>query len=129
MRSPFYGGCSEYFSSELEPGTIQRSTRHEDLQQTSFPSQSFDLIISSEVRGLGECGGLESESEAGDPSKCGCAGAGAGPHTVSVPGASRAVPHIEAWRFTCFHRALFAGEWVGHWKRPPTSKPAAVLKI
>jgi hypothetical protein len=41
--------CSEYISSEVAPGTIVRTTRHEDLQHTSFSNATFDLIISSEV--------------------------------------------------------------------------------
>lgn len=41
--------CSEFISSEILAGTVVRSTLHEDLQHTSFPSSTFDLILSSEV--------------------------------------------------------------------------------
>lgn len=42
--------CSEFVSAELAPGTVARGLRHEDLQRTSFADNTFDLVISSEVR-------------------------------------------------------------------------------
>lgn len=41
---------SEYFGPETPSGQIQPDgRRHEDLQQLSFPSASFDLVISTDV--------------------------------------------------------------------------------
>lgn len=42
--------CSEFVSAELDPGTVVRNVRHEDLQRTSFADNTFDLVISTEVR-------------------------------------------------------------------------------
>lgn len=45
--------ASEYVSPSAEPGSMQQSTfgmvRHEDLRALSFPSNSFDLVLSAEV--------------------------------------------------------------------------------
>lgn len=41
--------CSEFVSAELEPGSVLRNVRHEDLQRTSFPDNTFDIVISSEM--------------------------------------------------------------------------------
>jgi len=41
--------CSEFISAELEPGTVVRGMRHEDLQRTSFKDNTFDLVFSSEA--------------------------------------------------------------------------------
>ncbi|HJQ35762.1 MAG TPA: methyltransferase domain-containing protein [Thermoanaerobaculia bacterium] len=40
---------SEYLGSNSPPGTVVDGVRHEDLQQLSFPDDSFDLIVSFEV--------------------------------------------------------------------------------
>ncbi len=42
--------CSEFVSAQLAPGTVVRNVRHEDLQRTSFAENTFDLVISTEVR-------------------------------------------------------------------------------
>lgn len=39
--------CSEFFGQDL--GDIVNGTRNEDLQRLSFPENSFDIVISSEV--------------------------------------------------------------------------------
>jgi SAM-dependent methyltransferase len=45
--------ASEYVSPSDEPGSMQQSpfgmVRHEDLRALSFPSNSFDLVLSAEV--------------------------------------------------------------------------------
>jgi hypothetical protein len=41
--------CSEFISTEIPGGTMVQGVRHEDLQQTSFQDNSFDLVISGEV--------------------------------------------------------------------------------
>jgi SAM-dependent methyltransferase len=40
---------SEYFGPEFESGADVDGVRHEDLQQTSFADDSFDLVITSDV--------------------------------------------------------------------------------
>jgi SAM-dependent methyltransferase len=40
---------SEYLGSTSSPGAVVDGVRHEDLQQLSFPDDSFDLIVSFEV--------------------------------------------------------------------------------
>ena len=40
---------SEYLGEDRRSGEIVDGVRHEDLQTTSFPDRSFDLIITSEV--------------------------------------------------------------------------------
>lgn len=40
---------SEYFGPEYQSGATVGGVRHEDLQQTSFPAESFDLIVTSDV--------------------------------------------------------------------------------
>lgn len=41
--------CSEYVGSEHRPGDRVDGTRHEDLQELSFPDRSFDMVVSSDV--------------------------------------------------------------------------------
>lgn len=41
--------CSEYFGEEYSPGELVNGLRHEDLTGLSFPSETFDIILSSEV--------------------------------------------------------------------------------
>ena len=41
--------CSEYFGPAYQSGQIVKGIRHEDLQRTSFPDETFDIIITSEV--------------------------------------------------------------------------------
>jgi SAM-dependent methyltransferase len=41
--------CSEYLGPENKSGDIVNDIRHEDLQQTSFPDESFDIIITCDV--------------------------------------------------------------------------------
>ncbi len=41
--------CSEYFGPESQSGQIVNGVRHEDLQQTSFADETFDIILTSEV--------------------------------------------------------------------------------
>jgi SAM-dependent methyltransferase len=40
---------SEYWGPSREPGEIVEGVRHEDLQALSFPDQSLDVILSSDV--------------------------------------------------------------------------------
>jgi SAM-dependent methyltransferase len=40
---------SEYFGPEHRSGTIVNGIRHEDLQQLSFPDESFDVVITTDV--------------------------------------------------------------------------------
>ncbi|MEB0110450.1 class I SAM-dependent methyltransferase [Variovorax sp. RTB1] len=41
--------CSEYFGDEFLPGQDVGGRRHEDLRALSFPSDSIDLVMSSDV--------------------------------------------------------------------------------
>lgn len=40
---------SEYLGPDFAPGAIDRGIRHEDVQELSFPSKSFDIVVSCEV--------------------------------------------------------------------------------
>jgi SAM-dependent methyltransferase len=40
---------SEYLGEDLAAGTIVSGTRHEDLQKTSFASETFDMVVACEV--------------------------------------------------------------------------------
>ncbi len=40
---------SEYFGAAYRPGELVGGVRHENLEALSFPSQSFDLVLSSDV--------------------------------------------------------------------------------
>ncbi len=41
--------CSEYVDDRLESGARSGEVMHQDLMNTSFPDQSFDLVITSDV--------------------------------------------------------------------------------
>ena len=41
--------CSEYFGEKYKSGSLVDGILHQDLQNLSFPDNSFDVIISSEV--------------------------------------------------------------------------------
>ena len=41
--------CSEYFGPQYRSGEVVGGILHQDLQQTSFDDESFDIIITSEV--------------------------------------------------------------------------------
>jgi len=41
--------CSEFVDGQLESGTRSGGILHQDLMKTSFPDQSFDLVITSDV--------------------------------------------------------------------------------
>jgi SAM-dependent methyltransferase len=41
--------CSEYFGPKYSPGEVVNGIRHEDLSGLSFPDNSFDIVISSDV--------------------------------------------------------------------------------
>lgn len=41
--------CSEYLGSHYAPGEVVNGVRHEDLTCLSFPNETFDLVISSDV--------------------------------------------------------------------------------
>lgn len=40
---------SEFFSPDVEPGTVRDGVQHEDIQNLTFADQSFDLILSFDV--------------------------------------------------------------------------------
>jgi len=40
---------SAYLGKGIEPGTVIQSVRHEDVRKTSFPSDHFDFVLSSDV--------------------------------------------------------------------------------
>lgn len=44
--------CSEYISADTLRGSTSRGYRHEDLQQTTFASDTFHIVVSTEVRGF-----------------------------------------------------------------------------
>jgi SAM-dependent methyltransferase len=44
--------CSEYISADTLPGSTSRGYRHEDLQRTTFASNTFHIIVSTEVFSL-----------------------------------------------------------------------------
>lgn len=41
--------CSEYFGSQYRSGEVVNGILHQDLQQTSFADESFDIILSAEI--------------------------------------------------------------------------------
>lgn len=41
--------CSEYFGVRHSPGEMVKSVLHEDLANLSFPDNSFDVVLSSDV--------------------------------------------------------------------------------
>lgn len=41
--------CSEFFGEEHQSGSFHHGVLHQDLQQTSFADESFDLILTCEV--------------------------------------------------------------------------------
>lgn len=47
--SPSYV-ASSFFGDSLDPGALVDGLRHEDLQRLSFANDSFDLVLSAEVR-------------------------------------------------------------------------------
>jgi SAM-dependent methyltransferase len=40
---------SEYLGEDITPGKIIKGIRHEDVERLSFPTASFDLVISNDV--------------------------------------------------------------------------------
>ncbi len=40
---------SEYFGPDYQSGQMVNGVRHEDLQQTSFPDETFDIVLTAEV--------------------------------------------------------------------------------
>jgi hypothetical protein len=41
--------CSEYFGPDVAGGSHVDGIRHEDLQGLSFPNESFDVVLTSDV--------------------------------------------------------------------------------
>ncbi len=122
---------SEYINGDIPAGQVVEGIRHEDLQRTTFQDETFDLILSSDVRvprwlvtlllwalpALDACcctGWLVSlPASPSQPNKLRATHppplAADVPHSAAVPGLPRAAPHPEARGRPRLHRALLAG--------------------